>query len=87
MSPKFKFYEIVRIIAVPTSVRKDLVNKEGIVVGMSDTHNELIRDYGIHVNEYGETFALPEHSLESTGKHASQNDIVSRSRWSRGPLK
>jgi len=81
MKPKFNFYEVVLITAEPPRVRKTLVNKEGIVVGMSDPNESGSRDYGVHVNEYGETFGLSENALISTGRIASPQDVVSCSRW------
>jgi hypothetical protein len=80
METKFKFYEIVRVVVQPPRIRETLIDKEGIVVGMSDANNHN-RDYGIHINEYGETFAVPEHALESTGRFGSRQDVVSRMSW------
>jgi hypothetical protein len=78
---KFKFYEIVRIIAVSERISENVLYKEGIVVGMSDSGLEGPRQYGVHINEYGTTFSFPENALEGTGKTASPRDAISRSRW------
>ena len=67
MEPRFAFYEIVRVIGDPPRIREALRGKEGIVVGMSDSSNVVERDYGVHINEFGETFGIPEHLLEPTG--------------------
>lgn len=80
MESRFKLYEIVRIIADSSRIRKTLVNKEGIIVGRSDPDGHNRRDYGVHVNEYGETFGLPEQALEPTGRFGSRRDVVSRKR-------
>ncbi|MEI8194404.1 MAG: hypothetical protein WCI73_00690 [Phycisphaerae bacterium] len=78
MVNKFKFYEVVRIIAVTPRVREDIIYKEGIIVGMSDPDDQNRREYGVHINEFGETFAVPEQSIESTGRSANRQDVISR---------
>jgi hypothetical protein len=45
---------------------------------MSDMNDLGQRDYGVHLNGYGETFALAEHLLESTGRFGSRKDVISR---------
>jgi hypothetical protein len=82
---KFKFYEIVRIIVDSPAIHKSLINKEGIIVGICDPDDHDRRDYGVHVNEYGETFRLPEQALEPTGRFGSPRDIVNcnRRKWGR----
>jgi hypothetical protein len=81
LETKFKFYEIVRVVVQPPRIRETLIYKEGIVVGMSEPNNHNHRDYGVHINEYGETFAIPEHALESAGRFGSRQDVVSRRSW------
>lgn len=71
-SPKFQFYEFVRVIADQPHASKALVNKEGLVVGMSDGG----RDYAVHFNECRETFAINEQHLESCGRVGSRQDVV-----------
>lgn len=88
MEPKFRLYEIVRVIAENPRIRdlflrEALINKEGFVVGMSEPYEDNHRDFGVHINEYGETFALREDALERTGRMGSADDIVSRSRADR----
>jgi len=78
MVPRFAFYEIVRVIGDPPRIQEALRGKEGIVVGMSDASGAVERDYGVGINEFGEVFAIPEHLLESTGRHGSRKDFVSR---------
>ena len=78
MEPKFAFYEIVRVIGDPPRIREALRGKEGIVLGMTDASDVVERGYGVGINEFGEVFAIPEHYLESTGRHGSQEDFVSR---------
>jgi hypothetical protein len=80
MEPKFKFYEVVRIIGQPPRVQEVLVNKEGIIDGMSEPGEDNRRYYGVFVNEFGEGFGVPEDLLESTGRFAGPKDIKSRSR-------
>ena len=80
MQPKFASYEVVRIISEAPRIKKTIRNKEGIIVGMSDPYDDGHRDYGVHINEYEETFSIPEEMLVSTGRIASEEDIVSRSR-------
>jgi hypothetical protein len=78
MEPRFAFYEIVRVIGDPPRITEALRGKEGIVVGMSDSSAVVERDYGVHINEFGEMFGIPEHLLEPTGRFGSRKDIVSR---------
>jgi hypothetical protein len=87
MEPKFKQYEIVRIVGEVSRIAVDLSNKEGFVVGMSEPCEDGRRDFGVHVNEFGETFAIPERALESTGRMGSAADIVSRSRAGQRAIK
>jgi len=77
METKFQFYEIVRVIAESPLIRQSLIQKEGIIVGMSASDTLNKRDYAVHINEYGETFALPEQLLESCGRIGSSQDVVS----------
>ena len=83
--PKFSFYEVVRVTAEPPPQPKKtplpaLLGKEGIVNGMSDPYGDGSRDFAVHVNEFGYTFALHESLLESTGRIAKPEDIVSHPR-------
>jgi Immunity protein 31 len=77
MKTRFQFYEIVRVIAQPRLIREDLVNKEGIVVGMSDPDNLNYRDYGVHFNHLRETFVISEDLLESSGRVGSRKEVIS----------
>ena len=70
----------VRIISESPHIKKVLTDKEGIVVGMSEPYDDGHRDFGVHINEYRESFALPQQMLESTGRVATEDDIVTRSR-------
>jgi hypothetical protein len=80
MPPRFRIYEVVRILSESPQIKKVLTNKEGVIVGMSEPYDDGHRDFGVHINEFGESFALPEQMLESTGRIATEDDIVSRSR-------
>jgi hypothetical protein len=77
METKFQFYEIVRVIAQPASIRESLIQKEGIILGMSDPDRLNKRYYGVHINDYGETFAVYEDLLESCGRIGRRQDAVS----------
>jgi hypothetical protein len=80
MKPKFAFYEIVRILAQPSLIKEALVNKEGIIDGVSDPGEDNQRYYGVFINELGKGFGVPEDLLESTGRFATREDIISGSR-------
>jgi hypothetical protein len=79
-APKFKIHEIVHVLAQPPRIHQNVLQKEGIVVGWSDPTPGSCRHYGVHINDYGETFAIPEDVLESIGRSANQQAIISRSR-------
>jgi hypothetical protein len=75
MAPAFQYYEIVRVIAQSPRIKMNLIHKVGFVVGWSDNK----RDYAVHINEFGETFAgFSAGDLESTGRIGTDQDIVSR---------
>ena len=82
MTTKFRFYEIVRIIAESPLIQHRLISKEGIVVGMNDPDSSNKRDFAVHINEHMETFVFFEDLLESCGRIGSRQDIVSKS-WDR----
>ena len=69
-APKFKIHEIVQVLAQPPRIHQDLRQREGIVLGWSDPAPGSCRDYAVHINGYGETFAIPENALESIGRFA-----------------
>src|SRR4051794_1493119 len=71
MEPKFKFHEIVRIIVQPPGIRKALIGREGLITGMTDPDDQNRRGYAVHLNEYGNAFAIPEDALEATGRFGS----------------
>jgi hypothetical protein len=83
MQVRFATYEVVRIISDAPRIKETIRNKEGIIVGMSEPNDDGSRDYGVHINEYQETFAIPEQMLVSTGRFAAERDINSRSRTAR----
>jgi hypothetical protein len=80
MESQFRFYEIVRVIAQPQCIRKTVIHKEGIILGMSDLDNSGGRTYGVGINDYGEVFGIPQEALESTGRYGKREDFQSRSR-------
>ena len=80
MTCRFSFCEIVRVVTQPPRIREMLVGIEGTVVGLSDADAVGCRDYGVHIDTYGETFAIPEAHLESTGQFGTRAGTVSRSR-------
>lgn len=83
MNTKFQFYEFVRIIAESPRIQQSLIHKEGIIVGISDPYIDNKRDYGVHINEYMETFVFSEDLLESCGRIGKRQDVVWKS-WGRG---
>lgn len=87
MQPRFKFYEIVRILVQPPKIQKAVLNREGPISGMTDPDEEGRRGYAVHIDEYGETFSFAEEQLVATGRFGSDQDyFVTRSRtiWFRG---
>ncbi len=78
--PKFKIHEIVHVLAQPPRIYQNILQKQGIVLGWSDPAPSGCRHYAVHINDYGETFAIPEDALESIGCSANQQAITSRSR-------
>lgn len=83
MKTKFRFYEIVRVIAESPLIRQSLIHKEGIIVGISDPYINNKRDYAVHINEFMETFVFFEDLLESCGRIGKRQDVVSKP-WGRG---
>jgi hypothetical protein len=77
---KFKIHEIVHVLAQPPRIHQNVLQKEGIVLGWSEPTSNSCRHYAVHINDYGETFAMPEDALESIGCSANQQAITSRSR-------
>lgn len=80
MKSKFEFFEIVRIKADVPGIPDPLIGREGLISGMGDPDEYERRVYGVHVNEYGEIFGIPEKYLESTGRLDKRSDMISRSR-------
>ena len=82
MSIKFQRLEVVRVRG-DVVIRQQpwrLTGEVGFVAGWSDPYEDGHRDYGVHFNSFGEVIAVPEGNLESLGRIADQNEIVSRSR-------
>jgi hypothetical protein len=82
MDLKYKHLEMVRLTRELISHRKlpPLLGEVGIVVGWSDPYEDGHRDFGVHFNAIGETIAVAEGHLESLGRIADPNEIVTRSR-------
>lgn len=78
MSARFQFYEIVRVIGNNPRSQQNLIHKEGIVLGMSDPDGDNKREYGVHINEFMETFSFFEDLLESCGRSGSRQDVIAR---------
>jgi hypothetical protein len=55
---KFKIDEMVRVLAQPPRIRQNVLQKEGIVRGWSDPAPGSCRHFAVHINDYGETFAI-----------------------------
>src|SRR5262249_36960058 len=80
LAPKFRIHEIVHVLAQPPCIHQDVRQREGIVLGWSDPVPGSCRQYAVHMNDYGETFAIPEAALGSNGRSANQQAMTSRSR-------
>lgn len=91
MNGKFRHLEMVRLkpgVEIPFK-GWDLACEVGIVVGWTGPDENGRREVGIHWNKYGETVALCEDKLESVGRMATRDEIVTRSRahqWKRGVI-
>lgn len=79
-APQFRIHEIVHVLVQPPRIHQNIVQKEGIVLGWSDSTPGSCRHYAVHIKDYGETFAIPEDALRSIGRFANQQAITSRSR-------
>jgi hypothetical protein len=79
-APKFEIHEIVHILAQPPRIDQYVLQKEGIVLGWNDPTPGNCRHYAVHINDLGETFAIPEDALESLGRSARQQAMTTRSR-------
>lgn len=84
MEIAFQYMEEVRITSDVTlklqQKERCLRGETGFVVGWTDPHEDGSRDYAVHLNAFGETVAVPGHSLQSLGRIADPSEIVSRSR-------
>lgn len=86
MKPRIQINEIVTIVSQPDRIQKPIVGLEGIVVGMADVAANEAHIYGVHINYFGLTFAIPERAMVTTGRTATPTDIVvrkARSKWPR----
>jgi dihydroorotate dehydrogenase (NAD+) catalytic subunit len=79
---KFRHLEVVRVKAGVEIPKKgcDLTAEIGIVVGWSDPDENGRRMIAVHWNKYGEVLCFCEEKLESLGRIAKRDEIVTRSR-------
>lgn len=73
MSPKFDFYEVVKINLASNS---DIDGKEGAILGMSQCDDGLWR-YAVQIFENDDGWDLYEHQLLFTGKKMKRADFYS----------
>jgi len=72
MKPKFKFYEVVEILAHP-SVRKELVGCFGAILGRSEGESGWI--YAISITGVKNATCISEEFLRSTGQVMKREDF------------
>ncbi len=51
-APKFKVREIVHVLAQPPRIHRNILEKEGTVLGWSDSTPGSCRQYAVHINAY-----------------------------------
>jgi hypothetical protein len=76
----YRHLEVVQIVGQPPGVREPLGGSEGILVGCSEPSADGQRHYGVHVNQYGETFSVPAALIRTTGRLAVPADVRTRGR-------
>jgi hypothetical protein len=78
----FQMDEVVRIVSQPPRIKEAVAGKDGFILGMGAAGEDGGRVYGVHLNEYGEVFAIDAAALEPTGRFrdVEKQRIVTRSR-------
>jgi len=78
MPREYEPYEVVEVTGQPPRLALPIMGKFGLIVGRGAPDDAGRRDYGVHINEIGETVAVPDHLLRATGRRGTPADVVSR---------
>ena len=76
MEPKFKYFEHVIIKNSPNTIKNNIQEEEGIVLGIAQDDDGKW-GYGVYINKMGEVWDINENEMESTGKYSKREDFYS----------
>jgi hypothetical protein len=83
IAPKpFQVDEIVRVVVQPPRTKETVAGMEGFISWVSAPDEHGRRIYGVHLNEYGQPFAIDAEGLQATGlfRDVEHHRIVTRNR-------
>jgi hypothetical protein len=63
-SPKFQFYEVVRVLPICADLA-EIHGETGMILGLSE-HGDPEYEYGVFIESNGYLWSVPESNLEST---------------------